>query len=192
MFKIARNYPKKYYLFQKPAKSGSAGIWKCALASPSGVYLCNLGHNGFQNWGILLINWELARGRCSLIFNVTACSNVKLHILGKAIWLTIFLNHLWIEWSKYDIYHQYFAQKQVNCVFLRITILIQAKASQSYSQTALICTHFEQLGYFHMEAKSLPLCPPTTRQSWKCQNVKMVKKWRKFRQIQAKLYFSWK
>ena len=31
VFKIARNYPKKYFLFQKPAKSGSAGIWKCGM-----------------------------------------------------------------------------------------------------------------------------------------------------------------
>ena len=157
MFKSCRNYLKKYYLCQKSAKSGSARIWKCVLTTPSGGHLFNQGHNGFQNCGKLFINWEAARGRCSLIFNVTACNNVKLHILGKAIWLTIFLNHLWIEWSKYDIYHQYFAQKQVNCVFFKNTILIQARASQSYSQTALICTHFEQLGHFHMEAKSFPL-----------------------------------
>ena len=45
-------------------------------------------------------------------------------------------------------------------MFFKNTILIQARASQSYSQTALICTHFEQLGYFHMEAKSFPLSPP--------------------------------
>ena len=94
MFKIARNLPKKYHLCQKPAKSGSARIWICVLTSPSGGHLCNQGHNGFQNCGKLLIKKEPARGRCSLIFNVTACSNVKLHILGKAIWLTIFLNHL--------------------------------------------------------------------------------------------------
>ena len=42
-------------------------------------------------------------------------------------------------------------------MFFKNTILIQARASQSYSQTALICTHFEQLSYFHMEAKSFPL-----------------------------------
>ena len=158
MFKSCRNYLKKYYLCQKSAKSGSARIWKCVLTTPSGGHLFNQGHNGFQNCGKLFINWEAARGRCSLIFNVTAFSNVKLHILGKAIWLTIFFNHLWIDYSKYDIYHQYFAQKQVNCVFFKSTILIQARASQSYSQTALICTHFEQLGHFHMEAKSFP--PP--------------------------------
>ena len=157
MFKSCRNYLKKYYLCQKSAKSGSARIWKCVLTTPSGGHLFNQGHNGFQNCGKLFINWEAARGRCSLIFNVTAFSNVKLHILGKAIWLTIFFNHLWIDYSKYDIYHQYFAQKQVNCVFFKSTILIQARASQSYSQTALICTHFEQLGHFHMEAKSFPL-----------------------------------
>ena len=159
MFKSCRNYLKKYYLCQKSAKSGSARIWKCVLTTPSGGHLFNQGHNGFQNCGKLFINWEAARGRCSLIFNVTAFSNVKLHILGKAIWLTIFFNHLWIDYSKYDIYHQYFAQKQVNCVFFKTTILIPARASQSYSKTALICTHFEQLSYFHMEAKSLPLCP---------------------------------
>ena len=52
----------------------------------------------------------------------------------------------------------------MNCVFFKITILIQAIAGQSYSQTALICTHFEQLGYFHMEAKSLPLWGGTVGQ----------------------------
>ena len=31
MFKNCRNYPKKYYLCQKPAKSGSARIWICVL-----------------------------------------------------------------------------------------------------------------------------------------------------------------
>ena len=94
MFKIARNHPKKYHLCQKPAKSGSARIWKCVLTSPSGGYLCNLGHNGFQNCGKLLINWEPSRGRCPPIFNATAYSTVRLNILGNAIWLTIFLNHL--------------------------------------------------------------------------------------------------
>ena len=49
----------------------------------------------------------------------------------------------------------------MNCVFFKGTILIQARNGQSYSQTALICTHFEQLGYFHMEAKRLPLCGGT-------------------------------
>ena len=94
MFKNCRSHPKKYYLCQKPAKSGSARIWKCVLTSPSGGYLCNLGHKGFQNCGKLLINKEPARGRCCAIYNVTAYSNIKVHILGKAIWLTIFLNHL--------------------------------------------------------------------------------------------------
>ena len=40
------------------------------------------------------------------------------------------------------------------------TILIKTRAGQSYSQTALICTHFDQLVYFHMEAKSFTLCSP--------------------------------
>ena len=94
MFRNCRNHPKKYYLREKPAKSGSARIWKCVLTSPSGGYLCNLGHKEFRNCGKLLINMEPARGRCCAICNVTAYINVKLHILGKAIWLTIFLNHL--------------------------------------------------------------------------------------------------
>ena len=85
MFKNCRNYPKKYYLCLKPAKNGSARILKCVLTSPSGGHLFNQGHKGFQNCGKLLIKYEPARGRCSLIFNVTAFSNVKLHILGKAI-----------------------------------------------------------------------------------------------------------
>ena len=41
----------------------------------------------------------------------------------------------------------------MNCVFFKNTILIQARAGQYHSETALICTHFEQLGYFHIEAK---------------------------------------
>ena len=60
----------------------------------------------------------------------------------------------------------------MNGVFFKNTILIQARASQSYSQTALICTHFDQLGYFHMEAKSFPLCPPPYSprnfENWAC------------------------
>ena len=76
MFKNCRNHPKKYYLCQKPAKSGSARIWKCVLTSPSGGYLCNLGHTGFQNCGKLFINKEPARGRCCAKCNVTAYSNV--------------------------------------------------------------------------------------------------------------------
>ena len=97
MFKIARNYPKKYYLCQKPAKSGSARIWKCVLTLPSSEYLCNQGPNGFQNCGKLLVKKEPARGHCCPMLNVTANSKVKLHILGKAKWLTIFLNHLSIQ-----------------------------------------------------------------------------------------------
>ena len=83
MFKIARNYPKKYYLCQKPAKSGSARIWICVLTSPSGGHLCNQGHNGFQNCGKLLINQKLSRGRCPTVFDTTEYSTVKLDILGK-------------------------------------------------------------------------------------------------------------
>ena len=95
MFKIAGNHPKKYHLCQKPAKSGSARIWKCVLTSPSGGYLCNLGHKGFQNCGKLLIKQGArtagpAGGCCCAICNVIAYSN----ILGKAIWLTISLKHL--------------------------------------------------------------------------------------------------
>ena len=45
----------------------------------------------------------------------------------------------------------------MNCVFFKATILIQARVSQSYSPTALICTHFEPLGNFHIEAQSFPL-----------------------------------
>ena len=93
MFKNCRNHPKKYYLCQKPAKNGYARIWKCVLTSPSGGYLCNLGHKEFRNCGKLLINMEPARGRCCAKCNVIAYSNVKVHILGKATWLTIFLNH---------------------------------------------------------------------------------------------------
>ena len=111
MLKNCRNHPKKYYLYQKPAKSGSAGIRKYVLTLPSGGYLCNQGHNVFQSCGKLLINKEPARGRCCSILNGTAYINVKLHILGKAIWLTIFFNHLWIEWLKYYIDNQYFTQK---------------------------------------------------------------------------------
>ena len=94
MLKNCRNHPKKYYLCQKPAKSGSTRIRKYVLTLPSGGFLCNQGHNGFQNCGKLPINKEPARGRCCPIFNFAAYSNVKLHILGKAIWLTTFLNHL--------------------------------------------------------------------------------------------------
>ena len=35
-----------------------------------------------------------------------------------AMLLNIVLNNLRIEWLKYDIPHQYFAQKYVNCVYL--------------------------------------------------------------------------
>ena len=94
MFKNCKNHLKKYYLCQKPAKSGSTRIRKYVLPLPSGGFLCNQGHNGFQNCGKLLINKKPARWRCCPIFNVTAYSNVKLHILGKAIWLTTYLNHL--------------------------------------------------------------------------------------------------
>ena len=86
MFKNCRNHPKKYFLCQKPAKSGSTRIRKYVLPLPSGGFLCNQGHNGFQNCGKLLINKE----RCCPIFNVTAYS----HILGKVISLTLFLNYL--------------------------------------------------------------------------------------------------
>ena len=47
-----------------------------------------------QNRGKLLITKELARGCCCPVFNVTANSNVKFHILGKEICLNIFLNEL--------------------------------------------------------------------------------------------------
>ena len=87
MFKNCRNHPKKYFLCQKPAKSGSTRIRKYVLPLPSGGFLCNQGHNGFQNCGKLLINKKP-------IFNLTAYSNVELNILGRAIWLTTFLNHL--------------------------------------------------------------------------------------------------
>ena len=110
MFKNCRNHPKKYYLCQKSAKSGSARIWKCVLTLPSSEYLCNQGPNGFQNCGKLLVKKEPARGHCCPMLNVTANSKVKLHILGKAKWLTIFLNHLSIQWLKYNILHQCFAQ----------------------------------------------------------------------------------
>ena len=64
MCQMVRLQKSLCHLCQKPAKSGSARIWKCVLTSPSGGYLCNLGHNGFPNCGKLLINWEPARGRC--------------------------------------------------------------------------------------------------------------------------------
>ena len=102
--------PKKYYLCQKPAKSGSTRIRKYVLTLPSGGFLCNQGHNGFQNCGKLLVKKEPTRGHWYPVFNATAYTNVKFHILGKAIWLNIFLNHSWIEWLKHNIFHQYFAQ----------------------------------------------------------------------------------
>ena len=99
MFKNCRNHPKKYYLCHKPdilsfLKNGSTRIRKYVLTLPSGGFLCNQGQNGFENCGKLPINKEPARGRCCPILNFAAYSNVKLHILGKAIWLTRFLNHL--------------------------------------------------------------------------------------------------
>ena len=100
MFKTCRNQPEKLLSLSKLAKSGSAWIRKCVLTSPSGGNLYKQGQQGFQNCGKLLINKEPARGRCCPIFNVTAYSNVKLHILGKAIY-TILLTHLWIDWLKY-------------------------------------------------------------------------------------------
>ena len=62
MFRNCRNHPKKYYICQKTAESDSVRIWKCVLTSPSGGYLCNLGHKGFQNCGKLLIKKELQEG----------------------------------------------------------------------------------------------------------------------------------
>ena len=84
MLKKLQKPPKKYYLCQNPAKSGSTRIRKYVLTLPSGGFLCNQGHNGFQNCGKLPINKEPARGHCCPIFNFAAYSNEKLHILGKA------------------------------------------------------------------------------------------------------------
>ena len=93
MLKNCRNHPKSI-IYQKPVKNGSTRIRKYVLTLPSGGFLCNQGHNGFQNCGKLLVKKEPARGHCCPMLNVTANSKVKLHILGKAKWLTIFLNHL--------------------------------------------------------------------------------------------------
>ena len=38
MFKIARNQPKNYHLCQKPAKSGSARIWRTSLQPRSELW----------------------------------------------------------------------------------------------------------------------------------------------------------
>ena len=105
MFKTARNHPKKYHLCQKPAKSGSARILKWMLTSPSLGHLCNLGHNGFQNSGKLLIKWKPSRGRCPTIFDATEYSTVKLNILGNVICLTRLMN--WM--IKIINHHQNFA-----------------------------------------------------------------------------------
>ena len=57
-----------------------------------------------------LVLRDAARGPCPPIFNATAYSTIKLHILCKTISLAIFLNHLWDDWLKFHIDHQYFAQ----------------------------------------------------------------------------------